>query len=376
MSTELRAIYERLMQAIRVEEIFGDAPARADAAAITAQVRAEYHRLSRLVHPDLFARDPDALDLANEACARLNDLYQRAQSRIASGIYGVHTASDSPAGDGNDSDIDLRIRTRRREYHLTSVLAEGDLAMIYGGTCIDADTGDAGVVAKLVTDPADNPMLQREADALRKLWSDAGPQTKHLPVLLDQFKTTDGQLGNVLRRLDALDGLTLRERLPRGVPAEHVLWIWERLLSVLGYAHSRGMLHGNIEPAHIMVRPRDHNVFLIDWCYSILEPARTGDSFKCFNPDFHAPEVQQRGAPTPAADLFAVGKCMIHLLGGDPATGALPPAIDERLQRFAAFFLRDSPRQRAQDAWEMHGQLRELRTELFGPPRFVAFTVE
>ncbi|MBI4861561.1 MAG: hypothetical protein HY815_15060 [Candidatus Riflebacteria bacterium] len=370
---ELREAYERLTQTVCVEELFGMPGPDETPEAVATAVRGAYHRLSRIVHPDLHAGDPDALELANDAFARLGELYRRAEIKIAAGHYGAGSADDEPTETGDG--IDLVIRTRRRRYHLRSVLAEGDVATIYGGTCLDAESDDPGIVAKVATEAGDNDLIQREANALHQLWSSPGIQTKHLPVVLDQFKTTDGRLGNVLRRLHALDGPSIRARRPGGLPADHVVWIFERLLSAVGYAHSRGILHGNVEPSHVLVRTGDHNVFLIDWCWAVVEPARTGDGFHCANDDYHPPEVQQRGPPTPAADLYGVGKCMVYLLGGDPAAQTFPASVDERLQRFIRFFLLPSPRQRAQDAWEMHGQLRQLRQEIFGPPRFVELVI-
>ena len=62
---------------------------------------------------------------------------------------------------------------------------------------------------------------------------------------------------------------------------------------------------------------------------------------------------------------------MIYLLGGDVRQDTLPPSVDERFARFIQFMVRESPRQRAQDAWEVAEQLARLRVEIFGPQRFL-----
>src|SRR5262249_19682565 len=152
---------------------------------------------------------------------------------------------------------------------------------------------------------------------------------------------------------------------------KHMVWMLSRLLSVLGYAHSKGIIHGNIDPSHLMIRPSDHNLFLIDWSYAAVNPFRTGDGFKVWREHYSAPEVAERKRPIPASDLYAVGKCMIFILGGDVRNNSLPAQVDEKIQRLIIYFVRESPLQRAQDAWEMYTFLRKLMEELWGPRKFL-----
>ena len=148
-----------------------------------------------------------------------------------------------------------------------------------------------------------------------------------------------------------------------------------RLLATLGYAHGVGVLHGNIEPAHIVVRPRDHNVFLLDWCYSLVEPARTGRGFKAEIPGFSAPEVGQRGAPVPASDLFSLGRCAVVMLGGEPGSDVVPAGVGDPLVRFVRHLVRPGAASRAQSAWEMFDELSRVRRQMFGAHRFEPFVV-
>jgi hypothetical protein len=124
-----------------------------------------------------------------------------------------------------------------------------------------------------------------------------------------------------------------------------------------------------------MVRPNDHNVWLVDWCWSIVNPAQTGESFRCLNEEYSAPEVAEKKSPLPSADLYSLGKCMIYAAGGDPKTGELPEAMDERLARFIKFLVVESPLGRAQDAWALYSRLDRLREELYGPHEFVPLDV-
>ena len=59
-----------------------------------------------------------------------------------------------------------------------------------------------------------------------------------------------------------------------------------------------------------------------------------------------------------------------------PQSQILPRTVPERLARFIRFFLKESPVQRPQDAWEMYQALEGIRDEMFGPHRFVEFRVD
>ncbi len=258
------------------------------------------------------------------------------------------------------------------QYQVDGHIARGDLSTVFGGR---RAADGLPVVVKVADDRADNDLIQAEVSALRMLRGEDSPQLKHLPVVLDQFETPDGRLGTVFERIDGLDLTTIRERLPGGVPPRHMIWLMRRCLSVLGRAHSLGMLHGNLDPAHVMVRPRDHNVWLVDWTCAIVNPAQTGQGFRCLNEVYGPPEVAARKPPMPSSDLYSLGMTMIFAAGGDPAEKTLPEVMDERLQRFLRFMVVGSQRGRAQDAWELYAQLDRLRAEIWGRHEFIEFEV-
>lgn len=266
--------------------------------------------------------------------------------------------------------------TDGHEYRLGAVLAEGDLSKIYDGTWEDTAGAGGRCVVKVALDSADNDLLRNEVRVLRVFESNPGPQMKHLPRVLDQFRTASGLAGTVLTRCeDAHDLLSVRERYPDGVPIEPMTWIFRRSLSALGFAHARGVVHCNIEPAHILCRGTDHNIFLIDWCYAAVRPGQTGDGFKCINEVYSPPEVAERKPPIPASDLYSLARTMIWLVGGDPATDGLPDGIDPRLARFLRWCVRKSALQRPQDAWQMYDEVDALRRELFGSHSFREFEI-
>lgn len=273
--------------------------------------------------------------------------------------------------------VDFGVRAHHGRYRAHSVLAQGDLSTVYAGVAVPDEDGHPApaVVLKLVDQRDDNDLMQSEVDVLERLYAAAGAQAKHLPQVRDRFRAPDGRLGTVLERIDGYTLFELRDRLPAGVPDRHLIWIMRRALSVLGRAHALGVLHGNVDPGHILVRPRDHNVWLIDWCHAIVEPARTGQTFRWLNDDYSPPEVAARKPPLPSSDLFSLGRTMIYMLGGDPRTGALPERVDPRIAQLLRFFVLESPRGRAQDAWRQYETLDRLREQIWGPHTFVPLEV-
>ena len=268
--------------------------------------------------------------------------------------------------------VDFTVCTDAATYRVTETLARGDIATIYGGRV--AATG-ADIALKVADHASDNDLLQHEVRVLGLVLAVPHETAIHFAPPRDQFRTGDGRLGSVFDRLDGLDLTAIRDvfrgRGEPGLPARHVAWILQRALAALGYAHQQGILHGNLDPSHVLVRGRDHMVWLVDWCWAVVNPAQTGQGFKALNETYSPPEVAARGRPTPASDLYALGKCAIHVLGGDPAAKTVPDGVDARLARFLRYLCVESQGGRGQDAWELYAQLDKLREQIWGKHEFV-----
>jgi hypothetical protein len=266
--------------------------------------------------------------------------------------------------------VDFIVKTDKATYRATSVVANGDVSTVYG-------VGD--VVLKIADAPSDNDLMQHETRVLGLLLAQQDKTTIHFVPPRDQFRTADGRLGTVFQRLDGLDLTALRERFRSrgepGLPPRHLIWVLRRALAALGWAHKNGVLHGNLDPSHILVRGRDHMVWVVDWCWAVVNPAQTGQGFKALNETYSPPEVKDRGRPTPASDIYALGKCAIHLVGGDPATKTLPDNMDAKLARFIKYMCVESQGGRAQDAWELYLQIDRIREQIWGAHEFIPLDV-
>ena len=393
----------RLDELRRLDKLLSDARVPADVfmalrdRSLTGEARrkalvAEHARWLAIANPERFMGNPPAQDLAREMVARLGELLRLASAELETAEVGaaLEPAVVEPAAvevaeaaveapprwrAPEDAAVGFEVVAGVNRYRLDRQLAVGDLATVFAGRCVEGPRAGAEVVAKVASDRADNDFVVAEIQALRLLQQGDARQRGQLPELLDLFHGGGGQAGVVLNLIEGFDGEALRARFPDGVPPEHLIWIGRRLLSVVGHAHKLGVLHANIEPAHIIVRPRDHHVSLIDWCYCVIEPGRTRQGFRVYNPDYSAPEVAQKQAPLPAADLYSVGRCLLYLAGGDMASGDMPVAVPDRLQRLIKYLTRGSALQRAQDAWEMFGELERVRAAVYGVHRFVEFVV-
>jgi serine/threonine protein kinase len=363
MDAEATQVCEQIFKARCPEEIFGTGRLNEQ------EIKAIFRQLSMVVHPDR----QNGNDVAKNAFVRLNSYYDLALKKLQSGNYG--DGLDELGGHSQESGFS--IKTRKNEYQIDKTLAEGDLSVVYGGVAVGKGGFSGRIAAKVVDEAKNNDLMLNEVRVLKMFQAGHSNQSKHLPVLLDQFKTKDDQLGTIMEYIDGYDLYSIREgsRWKDGIDRRHIVWMLNRSLSALGYAHSLGLVHGNIDPSHIIIRPRDHNAWIIDWCYTAINPARTHDGFRVYNEDFSAPEVSEKKLPVPASDLYSLGKTMIYALGGDVKTNKMPSNVEAALQRFLLFFVRESPRQRAQDAWEMHEELNKLIIDLWGPKKFREFKV-
>ena len=356
MNEELAKIHGELISARRPEDIFGQlSPGNVESQ--LERIKEIYIRLTRTVFPDHYRGNIEEFDMASKALEILNVFREKAIKRV----------------NGEASDAEFIIKKSQREYHIDlAPIAEGDLSIVFGGYYSDSGN-NKDVIVKIIKDPSDADLMRNEAKIIRILQAESGNQSKHLPILLDQFRTTDRKTGLILDYFDGYDLYSVREKYKDGIDQKDMVWMLNRSLSLLGRVHINSTVHGNVDPSHFMIRPRDHNMRMIDWSYGIVNSSVTGDGFKVFNKDFSPPEVKERKMPIPASDLYSIGKCMIYVLGGDIKTNIMPDSVDKELQRFIQFFVRESPIQRAQDAWEMQSQLVKLIERLWGPRKFREF---
>jgi serine/threonine protein kinase len=252
----------------------------------------------------------------------------------------------------------FELNIKGKVFKLYEHVFEGEVAQIYKGTFEDKI-----IYLKLAIDPADNHLIDVEYEVLSKC--------KHSSLPCVEQKVAINGSNAIL--MQEVEGITLEELMteyPNGVPAEHVMWMLERILSIVGFLHYNFVVHGNIKPENLIVNKSNHNVTLLGFSYCIPEANTPAAHYKIKNDGYTAPEVSKTAVVSPASDIYSIGKLAIKLLGGDIVTGGMPPSVDERVQKFIRE-MASSSKTRPNDAWKLWHELTKLRTEVYGPKRFL-----
>lgn len=350
MTYALTTLLARWRQAATPAVIFPDL-----ATLSLAALKQQYRLLAAQVHPDRHQNCPDA----TEAFRLLQQWYGIAQHQVAQRINGA---------------VPLVMTTAKARYVSMDMPLAGDLCDLYPAA------GDAQpVLLKVVRSPHNNDLMQREAQILQRLARtlDGQPVRAHFPTLIEPVQLRD--VAGVQRHVNVLayeqDYIPLAEIMrlyPAGIDAADAAWMFNRILAALGVIHQLELVHGAVTPDHVLIRVDDHNGLLIDWCYSVP----VGEPLKAMNLAYRAdypPEVPARQPATAATDLYMAACCMVRLLGGDLATGAMPDRVPKAIQRLLRSCLLPAPHRRANDAWELFDEFHTVLGQLYGPPRFRPF---
>lgn len=275
-------------------------------------------------------------------------LYQDAVHRIGKGI----------TDDVYDSEYLFEITVEGEKYQFFENVFEGEVAYVFKGT----HNGDT-VYMKLAINPEDNVFLENEYEVL------SGLKHQSLPVVLHKLQAND-TCAIIMNEVRGISMIDLMKQYPKGVPAKHVMWMLERLLSVIGYLHSKCIVHGNIKPENIIINKANHNVTVLGFSFCIPNSNIKGAEYKISNDYYTAPEVCKEMIVLPSSDIYSIGKIAQELLGGDVKTSMLPDNIDMRVQEFIEKMMSASYCVRPDDAWVLWSELIKLRTQVFGTERF------
>lgn len=298
-----------------------------------------YQNLARLCHPDVVTEVPKKR--AERAFQKMTEFYAQITGK---------TVANAPVVAG---------------YVVERPLAKGDLCDLYQVTSVK-DSSPA--ILKIAQTPVDNDLVANEASALKLLHADKRTDEfkRYLPRLVESFKAS-GRQANILSVAENTFSLNdLGEMFPRGLDFRHVVWMGNRLLSILGYAHRNGIIHGAVLPAHLLYRPFDHGLVLVDWCYSVKigEPLKA--RVKAHVTDY-PPEVARKMPATAATDIYMAALAL--------RSSVLLKDIPRRFLGIFEHCLAASPNARPQDAWDVQSRWKQKAEEEYGPHRFVELQV-
>jgi len=277
-------------------------------------------------------------------------------------------------------DPSVTIKSPKRTYTLLSPLGIGDVADVHfarGGS--DPRTvAETYYALKIARNPEGQALLNNERWALNDLLSAADDTTyrKYMPTLAECFTVKDPLPKRVNVFLYETGLFTLEQVHARHpvLDARHLAWIGKRLLTVLGFCHSQGKVHGAVLPCHVLIHAAHHGLQLVGWGQSV----EIGRPIRTLSPRYESwypPEVRKKRPAAPPTDLFLAARCLIYLAGGDPVSDRMPDTVPAPMQRFIDTCLFPGLRMRPDDAWKLQDEFDALLCRLYGPPKFLPLTM-
>ncbi len=210
-------------------------------------------------------------------------------------------------------------------YRIERKIGAGGMAVVYRAfdTLLGRNVAIKVLREQYATDRTFVARFEREAQAIAAL---VHPNIINIfDVGFDYDEAAGGGIGHYFV-MELIDGPNLKELLQaRGVlPVAETVAILTQVLSGLGYAHARALIHRDIKPQNIMLTP-DGTAKVTDFgiAKGMSDVTLTEAGFGMGTVHYISPE-QARGEPaSPASDLYAVGVMLYELL-----TGVLPFTSD------------------------------------------------
>ena len=271
-----------------------------------------------------------------------------------------------------------------RHWAIGDLIAQGDIADVYAGRRVRWPT--ELVLLKVLRQRQNSELFDNEWDALQTLQKSDAPGADTFTMLIPQpilhgdltGGTFAGRRASIFRRASGFRHtfVDVMRAYPQGIAPRASIWVWRRILEVLSFIHASGMAHGAVLPAHLLVQENEHGVRLVGYSFA----GRLGEKLRPLSSG-HASFYPQPAPAWPTLtaelDLVMSARCIAAILGGDPATAALPRAVPPRLAGLVQQIALARPGEIApKDAWVIREELGDIAQEVFGPPQFIPIVMQ
>ena len=269
----------------------------------------------------------------------------------------------------------MQIGDQLSHYRIVGKLGEGGMGVVYRAE--DVRLGRPVALKLLAPHLAGNALARRRFEAEARAAS--ALDHPNICALYDVGETTDGGL---FLALAFCEGETLREQLDRApIEAARALAIAAQIAEGLALAHDKGIVHRDVKPANVMVRP-DGLIKILDFGVARLErdAALTAPTDSVGSPAYMAPEQIASARVGPGADLWALGVVLYEMIAGrrpfegdglhetlhrvltytPPPLHEIRPGVHPEVSRLVAHALAKDPAARCASARELATELRRV----------------
>jgi len=217
----------------------------------------------------------------------------------------------------------------QNRYRIVSLLGQGGMGAVYRAW--DTRLKAPMALKEMIPQPGLNPralaqlrdQFEQEAVILARL------NHPHLVRVTDFFE----ERGNAYLVMDFVEGESLADRIERegSLPEAQALEWSDQLLDALAHCHAQGIIHRDVKPQNVMIRP-DGRAVLVDFgLVKLWDPRdpRTRTVMRGMGtPEYASPEQYgtQPGHTGPRSDLYSLGATLYHAL-----TGQAPPTANDRM---------------------------------------------
>lgn len=280
------------------------------------------------------------------------------------------------------------VRIKGEEYDLHGKVASGEFCDVYYGSRVDPLQVVAVKLAR-ENDPESVLALRQEVENISALAASEAQGhayfTQFLPGIVvpsypNNVSGPDGYVGtaNVFRWRVGFQYTyeDIQKAYPQGVDGRTAIWMWKRMLDVLGFVHESGFVHGSVTPQHILVQPRDHGSVFCGWSRAVRigEPLR----FRSTEYEMYYPQENWEGEKaTPDTDIIMPARSLFCVLGGDVSKGTLPDEVHPELANLIychASGNRGSNRFHHK-AWELLMEVDRVAKIVYGGSKFHPFAM-